>query len=293
MSPYDYKEYIKKGVITFNYCLVKHCNLNCIGCRMYSPLADEWYADINQYIDDLNELYRIGFRENTVAIGYFGGEPLLHPKIIDFITKTRASKFRNIGIGISTNGLKFPNMGARFYNILRRNKVGIYFSNYILSKEFSCSKIKEICEKYNVRLNNVDDDDTCRNKFTIDGECAKIKFALIKNDPKGRYDRETQYQRCGSIFPTIHEGKLYPCVIPFIDNLNKAFGTDFKLIEGKDYLVLKNIKCIDEIKDFLTKSIPFCKYCGSDWIVDTKNELVDWRKSNKIPFEWLVNDYES
>ena len=95
MSPDDYKKYIENNVITFNYCLVKHCNLKCIGCRMYSPLASEWYADIDQYMEDLNELYRIGFRDNTVALGYFGGEPLLHPNIIDFILKINYFYFKN------------------------------------------------------------------------------------------------------------------------------------------------------------------------------------------------------
>ena len=39
--------------------LVDHCNLNCRGCTHFSPLAQEFYLDLDSYECDLTRLSKL------------------------------------------------------------------------------------------------------------------------------------------------------------------------------------------------------------------------------------------
>lgn len=67
----------------FLYEIVHHCNLECKGCDHCAPIAQEEYVELKTYKKDIEKMKKIFHRINSFAI--MGGEPLLHPKIIDIM----------------------------------------------------------------------------------------------------------------------------------------------------------------------------------------------------------------
>ena len=81
----------------------------------------------------------------------------------------------------------------------------------------------------------------------------------------------------------IYKGKLYIC--PIVSN-SRYFSNYFKKnleVTESDYLTIKEIKSIDEIKEFISKPTPFCRYCNiADRTFNNK-----WDVSKKDINEWV------
>jgi len=70
--------------------LTDHCNLNCKGCTHFSNIAKPAFADVEQFECEFKQLATI-FSEIT-EIYLLGGEPLLHPRLTEFL-RSRAQPF--------------------------------------------------------------------------------------------------------------------------------------------------------------------------------------------------------
>ena len=80
------------------------------------------------------------------------------------------------------------------------------------------------------------------------------------------------------------EGKFYACTVAHNINIfNKRYGTDLKLVED-DYLDIYKINDKQEIFDFLSKPIPFCRYCD----VEHRQYGLEWERSKQLKEEWIV-----
>jgi molybdenum cofactor biosynthesis enzyme MoaA len=90
--------------------IVDHCNLNCVGCSAFSPLSKKSFLDINIYQRDTERIAMLGEVENVYLQG---GEPLLHPDLLEFFEVTR-KYIKNCGLSIVTNGVLLPKMTDSF-----------------------------------------------------------------------------------------------------------------------------------------------------------------------------------
>ena len=81
--------------------LVDHCNCNCAGCSHFSPLADPWFENLEDFKRDFKKLSEM---TEVQLIRLMGGEPLLHPQVGDFLKITR-ELFPKSQIQLVTNGL--------------------------------------------------------------------------------------------------------------------------------------------------------------------------------------------
>lgn len=285
MRPHEhYDAMIKEHKMYINYAVSSHCNLKCYGCRTHSAIAKAWNVSAKQFIEDMNELCRLGFNNDNLSLSFFGGDPLVHPGIETLI------KLCKYPLGITTNGKGLLTLPNSFFETCRKHNVGIAISFYVHS-DIDYKRILERCDKFKVKISNADDSERMINKQEIDGKYCKDRFIISRNDPMGRYDQEEQYEHCCSIYPIIQDGKLFKCVIHNVTALNEKFGTDFKLIPNEDYLILKNINNMQEIYDWFNRSITFCKYCGSDGLEGSRNhnEMTVWKPSTFSRTEWIID----
>ena len=248
--------------------LTDHCNLNCKGCTHFSPIADRLFANINEFKSDVQQLSRLF--SNIKAIRLLGGEPLLHPKIADFISYTRAL-FPNSKIHIVSNGILLPTMNQEFWESCRQNSASIHLTIYppFLGEEPTWIKLAK------------------SNRVIIKSSKASNFFAMINS--KGNAEVQKGTKQC--VFPfsaMVRQGKFYSCWVPaLVHYFNQQYGS---AIPNKDYINIKDPMITGW--DLLTeseRSTITCKYCTFCW-KNTPN--FPWAKSTRDRSDWDVCQHE-
>lgn len=84
-------------------------------------------------------------------------------------------------------------------------------------------------------------------------------------------------------FNVLKDGKLYMCPIAAHSNiLNHKFGIHLELLE-EDALDIYSVNSWEEIAEFSSKYIPFCRYCDlKKWGHDS-----EWKASRKTMDEYF------
>jgi hypothetical protein len=99
-----------------------HCNLKCRQCCSLSPFLPPYAVTPDDLRRDLTLAHRV------LAPGIFklvGGEPLLHPRLLDCLRIARACSIAPL-ISITTNGLLLGKMPAEFWELLDAMTLSVY-----------------------------------------------------------------------------------------------------------------------------------------------------------------------
>jgi organic radical activating enzyme len=116
---------LKDGRILNRTCevnIVEHCNLRCRSCTHLSPVLPKHFVDPGALSSDLTTLAR-SYRANVLKI--LGGEPLLHPNLLDVIMAARESQVAD-KMEIWTNGLLLPRMERRVWEAVDSVRISLY-----------------------------------------------------------------------------------------------------------------------------------------------------------------------
>ncbi|MDR2658892.1 MAG: radical SAM protein [Spirochaetaceae bacterium] len=269
------KRFRKRGILSFNVAITKHCNLNCAYCYAFSPVAEESYYDIDVFKKDIRRISELTNRR-IKNFSISGGEPLLHPELADFLESAR--KYfdwlpqENIGnIFIITNGTLLLKQPESFWNSCKENNIEIRITKYPIRLDIDT--IRSTAQKYGIKLTYYSETDKVEKKMDA-----------LKLDISGQQDPVDSFIRCflATDCVNLYKGRLYVCFIPVnIDSFNKHFNLDIALT-GDDSIDIYKVSNINEIFDFLRKPIPFCRYC--DWKNSKPN--LTWRVSKKDLSEW-------
>src|SRR4051812_37795747 len=65
------------------YHIVDHCNLHCDQCCSFSPILPKWACDPETFRKDLLKI-KTALAPQFLKI--VGGEPLLHPRLVELLT---------------------------------------------------------------------------------------------------------------------------------------------------------------------------------------------------------------
>jgi hypothetical protein len=258
-----------RKLLRFDVHLTDHCNLNCKGCEHFSPLSEKEFLAIDIYERDCIQLSKLtGGIVDDIAL--IGGEPLLHPQIIDFINITR-NYFPMGMILIITNGLLLLQQPDTFWENCKKNSIAIYISVYPVKINYFA--IKEKAEKYGVKL-----------VFWGDPINLKKDWRKLKIDTRGRQNPWLSNFLCyasNGCFQLV-DGKIFKCWrMAYIQYFNKAFGKKLMITEH-DYVDIYKTTNVQEILNKLRKPVPFCRYCD---MIHSKNE--EWQRSKKEIKEWI------
>jgi len=269
LPPPSFRKY-KLPRANIRLMITSHCNLNCIGCNAFSPLAKEEFLSPKVVKNDLKKLSSI-HNGKIQYIGLSGGEPLLHPdllKITDLVEQFFPSAYHEI----TTNGILLNSQNDTFWENLKKNKFCICITRYPISLPFNEIKIK--AEKFQI---------SCYY-----GAGTDENIRIMSKTPlnlKGNENKVKMFRACSKAnnCTFIHHGKIFQCpVIVNITIFNDYFKTNLK-VHKKDYFNLNSAKNFDQILDFLRKPIPFCRYCS----IHKKVYGIQWKKSEKQLSEWV------
>lgn len=216
-------ELIPENILTLCLSIIDDCPLRCIYCSQSAPFNGEpmSYMSYDTILRLLNESYCLGAR----VVNLTGGEPLLHPKIIEIVSfaykigyssvciSTKATLItREMARNLRASGLseiqvsidsfvkkefdKMVGVKDQYENMLR----GMYF----LSEIGIEITIKSIITKYNVR--SVLTDYHVLKAFNVKSVCLEVAV------PVGRAELE--------MLPSEHELKKLQTKISQIEDLN-------------------------------------------------------------------------
>lgn len=114
-----------------------HCNMSCRACSHLSPSLKRHFADPDAIFDDLSTL---GIHYHARQLRLLGGEPLLHPNLLEIIDAARESGIAD-RIRILTNGTLLNRMSREFWKKVDEVSVSVY-----PGKEPSAAQLKSFTE---------------------------------------------------------------------------------------------------------------------------------------------------
>lgn len=256
-----------KVMLDYEVQLVEHCNLNCKSCSHFCPVAEEEFLDVAEYERDCKRLSEL-FNKEIYFIRLMGGEPLLHPKIAEFFYITR-KYFPNGPIDLDTNGILVLSMKDKFWKALRENNINLTITRYPI--DIDLEKIQEKCKKEGVN-------------FKFFSEHKVETFNHLPLDLDGRQPIEYNFYACylANACHTLKHGKMYTCsTVPHAQHFNDYYKCNLQFSED-DCIDIYKVKDKKEILEFMSKPIPFCRYCNVKG-----RKIQKWEVSKKDINEWV------
>ena len=243
--------------------LTDHCNLNCKGCSHFSNVAAPAFADPAQ-LD--REFERLADLFEVTEIYLLGGEPLLHPKLKEFLRSAR-QHFPRTKLILLTNGILLPKMGPEFWRTMGEERITLMYDDYPISL-----KTDLIRER------------ACENGVEVELMEHHDEFFKLPIDFSGSQDPADSFSRCRTVAncPTLRDGRLYPCAyIAYIDLFSEHFG-----VKGLEPCTNDSISIFDtddayRIMDFLLNPVPWCSHCDF-----STSEKYGWGLSSRSIDEW-------
>ncbi len=268
----------------FEVNISDHCNLNCKMCTHFSPISQKEFYSLDQYKKDIE---RLGVLFNH-DIGYMilmGGEPLLNPQLDGFIKVARTT-FPKCNISVHSNGILLQNAEnlkweeGNLWQICKEYNVGITYTIYTLKINYA--KIEATAKKFGVRTFS----------FVEAGNMKEKRDKMLSREPLSQnYNADPEdYIMCYRLntCTNLRDGKIFSCpTVAYINKINDKFGMNFKVTE-KDYIDIYNVQSPDEICNFISQRIPFCKNCQQK--INTYE--IPWQRSKKDITEWICDDNE-
>lgn len=248
--------------------LTDHCNLNCKGCTHFSNIAKPAFADVDQFENEFARLETIF--SGITEIYLLGGEPLLHPKVNEFLKIARAH-FPASRINLMSNGVLVPRMGEEFWRAMHDNDIWLVCDLYPIG--LPVEEIEALAKKYDVDLEWTD---------------PRADFFKLPLDLTGSQDATRSFHGCGGVnnCVIIRDGRLYPCAyIAYIDILKQKYDLEGMEPTAEDSISIFEDHDPYEIFDFLCKPVPWCKHCNIDAV-----STYQWDRSQRSLDEWTADE---
>ena len=258
---------VEKGTTPFLHYLefevTHHCNLKCKACSHFSPLSEEKFGSLDEYVRDLTQLSK--FVDTFEEIRLMGGEPLLNDELYRFVEETR--KIYPIStISVVTNGLKLAGIDERLKETMRKTNSQFSISLYPPVKSFIGSVAQD--------LNG--EGVKCICGFEADTFAAQLRL-------EGDSDPANAEEFCWEAnCPTIEDGRISKCSFGMkVPVLKRHFNLDADFPDDTLDLFDENLTS-QKLFEFLVSPEPLCRFCG-------KKRTFDWEKAGKNPplEDWL------
>ena len=241
--------------------IVDHCNLNCRGCSHFSPLALKHYKDYNEYAIEIEHL---SIMTNS-QIGQFrimGGEPLLHPLVVEFCEITR-KYLPNTDIVLVSNGVLLHQLTDEQIKRFNNANIGLCISDYGIKidrnkfNQFNCHYFHNKNLMYNIGLD------------------------LQGSQPIDQAFYSCDHVQMGCNF--LKDGRIYQCAISAqIDYFNYYFNQNIEYnLDDISIDIFTHTE--EQILQFLSHPHEFCKYCDINKrnkslapFSTSKGEITEW-----------------
>jgi len=109
-----------RPAIEFN--LTEHCNLRCAHCDHASSILPKEFADVESFTRDIEVLSAV---LHAGEFKFAGGEPLLHPQLLDFLRAAKKIKIAD-RLVLLTNGVLLHKAPDELWSLIDGMWISIY-----------------------------------------------------------------------------------------------------------------------------------------------------------------------
>ncbi len=228
------------------YNLADHCNLSCTACARGSPFLDTKFAEVEPFAD---ELRRLAGALHTREIRIGGGEPLLHPRLLDFLRAARQSGIAD-HVVLITNGVLLHEAPEELWELID----GMWLSLYPGVKlRISIEECHRLAERHGVDLSV--------------RQADRFSHILLNQRNEDAEAVELIYRSCKAAREwschTVHEGRFYKCsTAPFTRDRIGRLGGHFEE-NARDSVNLEDPALPDALASYLADERPLaaCAFC--------------------------------
>ncbi|MBE5969048.1 MAG: radical SAM protein [Lachnospiraceae bacterium] len=259
--------------LQFSVDITEHCNLNCIGCNHFSPLAENEFLNIERFEKDIKRLSFLA-QGDAYRIELMGGEPLLNPDAIKYAIIAREN-FPNASIAFLSNGLLVKKMPKNFFEDCVKYDISIDLTPYPIELDYV--ELIDYIKKQGL----------IRSRFQTGANYRVWRKSFFDLDPREPSSNSADnWLNCiqANNCMNLRNGKLSCVTIQKIKHFINAFPEETKnmYFTPRDFIDIYQIDNVEEIFDFFAKPFAFCKYCKT-----RETREIQWDVSKKNIDEWV------
>ncbi|MEM7153279.1 MAG: radical SAM protein [Myxococcota bacterium] len=241
-------------VEAFEIHIAEHCNLRCANCCNMSPFVARHSLGVAE-VEAICERMRSVLHADVIKI--MGGEPLLHPEIVEIIGVLRRSGVAD-RVRLFTNGLRLKAMPDAFWPALDEMTISNYVSAPVRPALLELARQRSREHGFVLNIKEVQEFSQVLSPRFVDEETAATTF-----------ERCWLRHRC----LIVRDGRFYMCT-------RAAYAPDFlarvehepvpagvEVVRGDDGVDLESEDLAERLERYLNRSEPLgaCHYCrGGD-----------------------------
>jgi hypothetical protein len=244
--------------------VVDHCNLTCAECCSLSPMLPPWVADPADLAADLASARKL---LAPAVFKLVGGEPLLHPDLVELVRVVRQSEIAP-RISITTNGLLLDRTPDALWKAIDAITISVYPRPALAPDAIAATELR--AARFSVALNWKH-----QAEFVV---MNRSKPATDVDEARGIFDHCWIRERCHML----RNGRFYTCTRPPHLQTYHRGAIDFT----GDGIVLADLD-VTTLHSYLTSDRPLaaCAHCfggsGATMVAHrllTRDELVRLRR---------------
>jgi hypothetical protein len=264
---------LQRHNIEFN--VVEHCNLRCRGCDHGSPLLEKRFVEVEDFARDLQALARV-LHVNELRL--VGGEPLMHPRLLDLLRAATQSGIADKMVLI-TNGVLLHTVPSEVWKLVDLLWLSIYPGIRPKVTVEDCEVLaREHGFEFKVRS---------MDEFRLTVLNHRIDDSRLVEDI---------YRRCAIAHVwachTLHNGNYYKCSpAPFMRARLARLGIAFDESPNESVSVYGDPEVVEEhLTRYLADPMPLaaCSYCLGD-----QGPAFPHRQLGDSGVEWLAEDHHA
>jgi len=234
------------------YNVIDHCTFRCKNCTTYSEYAKPKFSQISSYENDVKKISEV-LRVNKFEL--YGGEPLLHPQLVDYILIAKKHNLSKT-VSVVTNGQLLPKQSDEFYSVVDNIVVSFYSKSHV-DYDPIFDMLFDKKEKYGFSLDIKEQTLFTKYHLLYKQDDEATKYAFKKCWAKDRFNEDGCH--------TLSEGYYYKCSKPisqerFLKDAKMEIEHDF-LKEDGVYLHDDNLE--ERLSAYIGSNEPLksCSYC--------------------------------
>jgi len=256
--------------------IVEHCNLRCRSCAHLSPVLPKHFVAPGDVLSDLTAL---GRSYHVRVLRLLGGEPLLHPDLLDIMTAARDSGVAD-AIEITTNGLLLPRVERRFWELADMLQISLYPGRSL--KPDKLDKCLDLARRHDVSV-----------------RCRRYQAFQESYSEQGTDDPELVkkiYLTCNTAHRwrchTVAGGWFFKCVQSYMIPRGMQAGPDATYDNGIQIDAAPGFR--DRLLSYLTspEPLPSCRNClgsAGRYIDHQQVRRDDFRAAQSHPTEQMIH----